>query len=315
MCGCLGPRTFDPKTPQTIELELTVLESAKEVKLISQGDRDIKKYEELEKGETKMYVNDKLCPCYESKYTFNSRGIFRVKYEFEHKLTTFENMFRECEDISAIKLSNINAEKIESAKMMFYGCKKLTKIEAEIFSLCDLKNASSMFQGCKKLKKITFLNSSRVDGITDMSYMFKDCLSLEEVDLGCYSTSIVQDMSHMFENCHALREIKNTSTFYSTRVKDMSYMFMKCKILSTLNLSSFDTTLTLNLENCFQDCYRLSEINADKIKCKKLFDEFNKGKVLAVSREEGDEGNFNIQIKGKNEELRRNDRPERLESN
>ena len=55
------------------------------------------------------------------------------------------------------------------------------------------RNASFMFWGYRQLKNIFGLEFLQTDQITDMSYMFYDCKSLESLDLSYFDTNQVTE--------------------------------------------------------------------------------------------------------------------------
>ena len=71
--------------------------------------------------------------------------------------------------------------------------------------------------------------------VTDMSYMFSDCKSLESIDLSSFNTNKVTNMSNMFSDCKSLESI-DLSSFNTNNVTDMSYMFDSCESLKKENI-------------------------------------------------------------------------------
>jgi surface protein len=59
--------------------------------------------------------------------------------------------------------------------------------------------------------------------------MFKDCKSLEELDVSNFDTSKVTNMRCMFYNCENLDEL-DLSDFSTRNVTDMHGMFLNCPI-------------------------------------------------------------------------------------
>ena len=99
-------------------------------------------------------------------------------------------------------------------------------------------NISSMFFCNKNLKKIIFLEGFYTGNVTTMSYMFRDCGKLEELDLSKFNTNNVTDMSFMFSGCSSLKEI-NLSNFNTNNVTDMSFMFSGCSSLKEIGVPHY----------------------------------------------------------------------------
>ena len=65
------------------------------------------------------------------------------------------------------------------------------------------------------------------NNVTNMSGMFSECSSLEELNLNNFNTNNVTDMSWMFSGCSSLKEL-NLNNFSINKVTDMNGMFYRC---------------------------------------------------------------------------------------
>ena len=102
--------------------------------------------------------------------------------------------------------------------------------------------------------------------VTDMSYMFNDCVQLKKVDLSRINTSKIISMESMFENCKNLVEISDTSLWNVENVKSMKHLFYSCKKLKSI--PGIENWEPLELDTCekmFQYCESLSQYEMDKI--------------------------------------------------
>ena len=122
------------------------------------------------------------------------------------------------------------------------------------------RNASFMFWGYRQLKNIFGLEFLQTDQITDMSYMFYDCKSLESLDLSYFDTSQVTNMSYMFCDCKSLESL-DLSHFDTSQVTSMVFMFGGCESLESLDLSHFDTSQVTRMGFMFSCCTRLKSLN------------------------------------------------------
>ncbi len=117
-----------------------------------------------------------------------------------------------------------------------------------LFRQCELKGVSllssngitsmgSMFMGCKD---ITVCNINiDTSNVTDMSYMFYDCTSLQELKLGDkFNTSNVTNMAYMFSECESLTSLPDISKWNTSNVTNMGGMFSECCV-KELDLSKF----------------------------------------------------------------------------
>ena len=100
----------------------------------------------------------------------------------------------------------------------------------------------------------------RMDTITDMASMFRDCSGLTSLDTSGWNTSNVYDMSTMFYNCSGLTSL-DLSGLDTSKVKYMYHMFYKCRSLTSLDLSSFNTSAVTDMGSMFSDCYNLTSLD------------------------------------------------------
>ena len=85
----------------------------------------------------------------------------------------------------------------------------------------------------KSIEGMEYLNTSEV---TNMSWMFKECMSLESVDLSHFVTDKVTRMSGMFYYCQTVKSL-DLSSFNTAKVEKMAYMFSTCVSLQTIYVS------------------------------------------------------------------------------
>lgn len=90
-------------------------------------------------------------------------------------------------------------------------------------------------------------------GITDMSGMFSDCVSLTTIPL--LDTSNIKNMSSMFSGCDSLIEIPLLNT---SKVTTTSNMFLQCRSLTTIPL--LDTSNVTSTNQMFWNCVFLTEV-------------------------------------------------------
>ena len=147
-----------------------------------------------------------------------------------------------------------------SLRCMFRDLTNLKTIEGlDKIDTTNVTDMSWMFYDCKSLNKVN-LSSLYTSKVTDMSSMFHNCNSLTEVDVSNIDTSKVTDMSYMFYGCKALTEL-DLSDFNTSKVTDMYYMFYNCQSLTELDLSNFNTSQVTNMSYMFCNCQALTELN------------------------------------------------------
>ena len=122
---------------------------------------------------------------------------------------------------------------------VLYNTEMYEMIRDEIFYLHYKKDSNLApvipinISSCYKMfYEIIALNSSNFDTskMTDMSWMFDNCLNLTTLDLSNFDTSNVTNMSYMFSECQSLISL-DLSNFNTSKVTDMSYTPRPCSRL------------------------------------------------------------------------------------
>lgn len=126
--------------------------------------------------------------------------------------------------------------------------------------ICLPNNCSSLFTHCIGLKSLDLTDIIENTDITDISYMFKECQSLENLKFGNINTSRVTNMSGIFEDCYALKVV-DLDNFDTSKVTDMSGMFKHCWHLKSVNLDNFNTSNVINMSEMFAFTSSLEDIN------------------------------------------------------
>ena len=119
---------------------------------------------------------------------------------------------------------------------------------------------NGLFSEMTSLKTIEGLSNLDTSKVTDMGSMFRDCSSLETLDVSGFDTSNVKNMSEMFYGCEKLKNI-DVSKFDTSKVTDMGSMFNRCISLETLDVSGFDTSNVRDMSYMFSRCESI--INLD----------------------------------------------------
>ena len=92
--------------------------------------------------------------------------------------------------------------------------------------------------------------------------------NLESIDFnGVFDTSKVTDMTYMFSLCESL-ETLDVSSFDTSNVKAVSAMFSECSNLKSLDLRNFDFQNISKTDQIFEWCTGLKEVKANKLHIK-----------------------------------------------
>ena len=147
-----------------------------------------------------------------------------------------ENLFKNCSNLLAIDLTNIDMQSVTTMKEAFKGCKNLIIIEFPDNSMTkNLQNMNEMFAGCSNLRYISFDNFDTAN-VMYMESMFEGCSNLDKLNLSNFSTFSLLDASKMFKDCRRLEEL-DISQFDTTNNPKLTMMFSGCSRLEKMEYS------------------------------------------------------------------------------
>ena len=121
---------------------------------------------------------------------------------------------------------------------------------------------SSMFEDCHNLISVDLsgINASP----TTMGSMFRNCYSLEYINIDNLFTDKALYPSYMFDNCHSLKSLNlQKATFI--HAKTLTCLFRNCYSLTSVNLANFDTAEVIDLSHMFENCYELTSLDLNHI--------------------------------------------------
>ncbi len=113
------------------------------------------------------------------------------------------------------------------------------------------------FYNMKNLQSITGLSYLNTSEVTNMNWMFLNCLALTSLDLSHFNTSKVTDMKQMLSCCSSLTSL-DLSSFNTSKVTDMGWMFDGCTNLRTIYVGNgWSTAAVTGSAYMFTDCTSL----------------------------------------------------------
>ena len=150
------------------------------------------------------------------------------------RVINMSHMFSFCLLLDSLPdISEWNIKNVKFLNDIFHGCENLCSIPDILkWDISNVINLSGIFNGCKKLQIfLSFSNSSwNTQNVTDMSYMFYQCISLEIMpEKLLWDTSKVTNMSYMFYECKKIETFPDISYWDTKTAIDMSFMFFGCK--------------------------------------------------------------------------------------
>lgn len=128
-------------------------------------------------------------------------------------------------------------------------------------SLEDLKPSIVAWMNGSTLHFSTQNPAKRIKLPVDSSNQFNGFGRLEYIEgTEILITNHVTNMAKMFANCGSLTSVDLT-TWDTSNVTDMSYMFDSCSKMNSLDVSNFDTSKVTNMSNMFNECKELTTLN------------------------------------------------------
>ncbi len=113
------------------------------------------------------------------------------------------------------------------------------------------------FYGMQNLESITGMEYLNTSEVTNMAYMFLNCLALTSLDVSHFNTSNVTDMNQTFSYCTGLTSL-DLSGFNTANVTEMRAMFYNSTNLRTIYVGSgWSTAAVTSSGYMFTDCASL----------------------------------------------------------
>ena len=113
------------------------------------------------------------------------------------------------------------------------------------------------------------LSNWDTQSLSDASYMFKGCSSLQSIDVSNWNTQVLKDGFAMFSGCSALQTI-DVSNWDTQSLSSTNYMFENCTSLHSIDVSKWNTKALASTANMFENCSSLQSIDVSKWDTKAL---------------------------------------------
>ena len=166
-----------------------------------------------------------------------------------------------------------NAKNIVSANGAFKNAYSLTKFP--VIKLKDnIRDISYIFAGCDKLTSDELnrnLSAWKLSGDLNIREAFRDCHSLERIDMSVFRNCNITDSSSVFSTCKKLKTIANIGNLNISKADGMSYLFYECNALTQLDLSNWDTSNIQYMIATFDGCNNLTELNCSTWNTSKVY--------------------------------------------
>ena len=132
-----------------------------------------------------------------------------------------------------------------------------TKLETiAVWGPIELTAGTSAFNGCSNLK-VTATDAPTIN-TTTFNSLFRDCVSLNSINLTYWNTAGVTSFSHLFRGCSTLTTITGFENLNTTSLNRLISTFQDCEVLNSVTLTSLNTNLVTNVSFCFSECRALN---------------------------------------------------------
>ena len=113
------------------------------------------------------------------------------------------------------------------------------------------------FYGMRNLESITGMEYLNTSEVTNMNWMFLNCLALTSLDVSHFNTAKVTSVTQMFAGCTGLTSL-DLSHFNTSKVTYMNKMFYGCSNLRTIYVGNGWSTANVTFSaNMFYNCTSL----------------------------------------------------------
>ncbi len=182
------------------------------------------------------------------------------------------SLFSSLTSLLNIDFSAFDTSQVTNMYKMFYNS-AVTSLDLKNFNTKLVTDMSYMFAQCVNL---TSLNVTSFDTlkVTNMDSIFFMCSNLTSLEVTNFETMNVTNMNSMFNACNSLTSL-DLSGFNTGSATNMGGMFYQCTSLESVILTSFRTTSVTNMDNMFGQCRSLIVLDLKK---------FNMSKVTSASK-------------------------------
>lgn len=181
-------------------------------------------------------------------------------YQFGQDLTSADNLFKGCTNLSYLHKDLRISKNIRSCEMTFADCKSIKRLPTYLFYTYK-NNLDNDTTDKKYFEEYNQLNRPiTLAAVSSFMGMFSGCTGLQRLHSSFLLTDNAKNIDSMFEGCSGLTTIGNTFTIPSSCIEHANNVFKDCHSLKTI-----PNTLTLsNVQNSvsgfFENCSSLIEI-------------------------------------------------------
>ena len=177
---------------------------------------------------------------------------------------SLSQLLKASSNMEKVRTESLDISNVTSLKEFFHGCSTLTLLDLSNFNTSNVTDMSAMFYNCNKLVYIYVSDSFVTTNVTQSTNMFNNCLAIK----GAFNTSYDSN----FTNATYAREdtvivediyvIPQKGYFTKKYPKGVYAKFVETQpnsggdslyLSSTPNLNEIDTSLELDISDCYNN--------------------------------------------------------------
>lgn len=118
------------------------------------------------------------------------------------KITLIEGICMGCLELLSFSIAGTRVSTSQQVRQLFKGCSKLTQVDLGDFDFSKTASMSELFNGCEALTDIKGIETAVFPNNTNLSSMFRDCLSLRHFPIAGWDISHIATFIAFATNCH-----------------------------------------------------------------------------------------------------------------
>jgi len=191
--------------------------------------------------------------------------LYELKYKIKEKDTKIKifgkNFVKNNKDKCKIICQNKSYDLSEYFDLSDYD-KNKDILTIKLKGINNISNMSYMFNKCLSLDSLSDISYLNMKNVTNISFMFSNCSQLTSLpDISKWNTENINDMNSIFSGCSSLISLPDISKWNTQKVTNMSWMFKNCSSLTSLpDISMWNTDKLTNMESLFENCLSLKSL-------------------------------------------------------
>lgn len=154
---------------------------------------------------------------------------------------------RYLENPKELDLTDIDVSEIKDFNSLFFHLSNLEKIDISGWNTSNAKNFVNFFAECFDLKEIIGVEDLDTSEVVDLTNVFYQCQSLENLDVSSWQTNKVESLTGFVNHCKKLKTIKGIENWNYENLKWVTCAFADCPLLD-IDLSKWDFNKCSNLK-------------------------------------------------------------------